>query len=286
MAKDQRPAAGKSIGENEADKKKCFVITPIGPQGSEIRRATDGLLDSVIRPALDGQDFLIVAAHEIDVLGSITLQVMEHIIYDDLVIANLTGLNPNVMYELGVRHAAAKPVIILAEQGTNLPFDVAEQRTLFFTNDFQGVQELSPKLRLVIETAITQPEIDNPVYRAASAALIKEQLKKQGEPDIVRYLMNRLDTLETTITTAIRSPEPSAAPAQKKVALSLSGSEKGIGEVMRVLPKSAIVTWARDDGIVFITKVEIPHGSVSSSLLSQLKKTSDDNGVLMNIHYS
>ena len=51
----------------------------------------------------------------------------------DLVIADLTGNNANVFYELSLRHAIGKPVIHMAANGTPLSFDVRDNRTIFYT---------------------------------------------------------------------------------------------------------------------------------------------------------
>jgi hypothetical protein len=50
--------------------------------------------------------------------GSITDYIINQLIDADLMVANLTGPNPNVLYELAVRHAANKPIVTLAEHNT------------------------------------------------------------------------------------------------------------------------------------------------------------------------
>ena len=54
------------------------------------------------------------------------------ILHDDLCIAVLTYHNPNVYYELAIAQSAARPVVILAEKGTPLPFDVKDMRTVHY----------------------------------------------------------------------------------------------------------------------------------------------------------
>lgn len=177
--------------------KNCFVVTPIGNSDSQTRRKAQGILDTVIKPVLVEKGYKVHVAHEISSLGSITKQVIEHLLKDDLVITNLTELNPNVMYELAVRHAVRKPVVTIAEEGTVLPFDISDERAIFYRNDMAGAFELTPRLKIAIEEAVKETISDNPIYRVANSILINESAEV---PSIEKLLMHRLDGLEAVIS--------------------------------------------------------------------------------------
>lgn len=176
--------------------KNCFIISPLGNDNSETRRKADGLINAVIKPVLKKLEFEAIAPHEIDTPGSITKQVIKHLLEDALVIANLTDLNPNVMYELAVRHAKRKPVIVLANRETKLPFDIATERTIFFDDDMAGVELLKPKLEKAIEEALKEEEPDNPIYRVIKSQVIQEV---SAPDDIQSYIINRLDEISAQI---------------------------------------------------------------------------------------
>ena len=91
-----------------------------------------------------------IVAHRISETGSINDQIIQHIYEDKLAICNLTGLNPNVMYELGIRYTMRKHTILICEQGTRMPFDIISERTIFYTNDIAGSAELKKQLREII----------------------------------------------------------------------------------------------------------------------------------------
>ncbi|WP_426236691.1 hypothetical protein [Pseudomonas sp. TWP3-2] len=181
----------------EADvKKKCFIVTPIGADNTSTRRAADGLINAVMRPVLTSLGFEVYVAHEIAAPGSITKQVIEHVVYDDLVVANLSELNPNVMYELAVRHCVGLPIIVLAENGTRLPFDISDERTLFFENDMAGVVDLGPRLATAVEAAMSLEEADNPVLRVTSSKALRESVEID---DAQSFLIKKLDYIESFI---------------------------------------------------------------------------------------
>lgn len=102
----------------------CFVISPIGDPGSPVRVAADEAFEYIIKPALDRYDFVVERADHIrGITDTITKEMVERIQRSDLCVVELTGLNPNVMYECGRRHETGKPCILISKDD-KLPFDV------------------------------------------------------------------------------------------------------------------------------------------------------------------
>lgn len=186
-------------------KKRCFIITPIGGERSDIRDALDGLLKSVLEPVLlevGFKDEDITVAHQMKDSGSINTQLITRIIEDELCIVNLTGLNPNVMYELAIRHAVGKPVVIIAEKGTKLPFDIIDQRTIFYLNTMLGAVQLKETLRDMVDNILTNPTniSDNPIIKIIKENAILDKIKSDGrEHSELSLVLNKLSSLEERI---------------------------------------------------------------------------------------
>lgn len=162
----------------------CFIITPIGGDNTDVRRKAEGVIEAVIKPVLESEEFKyeVIVAHEINETGSIPDQVFDHVVNAKLIIANVTGLNPNVMYELGVRHALRLPVITIAETGTQLPFDINSQRTIFYENDMFGTKELKFKLKeMVKKIDFSKENHDNPVMNALRKSEIFSNINKEDK---------------------------------------------------------------------------------------------------------
>jgi hypothetical protein len=110
----------------------CFYVTPIGEDDSPERKHADVLLGHLIDPAVDALDLglRVVRADHIDNPGLITAQVIQHLLRARLVVADLSFHNPNVFYELAIRHATGKPTVLICRAEDSLPFDISDVRTI------------------------------------------------------------------------------------------------------------------------------------------------------------
>ncbi|MFE5139083.1 hypothetical protein ACFRDV_15655 [Streptomyces fagopyri] len=110
----------------------CFFIAPIGSENSDIRNRSDGVLEFIVQRAAHELGLTAVRGDQIAEPGQINLQVLDHILRAKVAVADLTGLNPNVFYELAVRHTAKLPVVLIADKACDIPFDIAQMRVISF----------------------------------------------------------------------------------------------------------------------------------------------------------
>lgn len=108
----------------------CFYITPIGDEGTEVRRHADMLMRHLVEPAFESFGIKVVRADRIEKSGLISQQIFEHIVSAKFCVADLSFGNPNAFYELGVRHMTKLPTIQLIRKGDKIPFDVSQGRTI------------------------------------------------------------------------------------------------------------------------------------------------------------
>ena len=192
------------------EKKTCFVVTPIGNDDSDIRRHIDGIIDQSIVPAL-GEKYIIDVAHRKYEIGSISDRVIESVYKSDLVIANLTNLNPNVMFELAIRYSFGKPAIVIAEKGTNLPFDVIVENTVFYINDPAGANELKEKI-IEFESNIDFTKNNyGPVFKIIDRIPLYSEVeegKDISSDKALSYIIYRLDSIEQKFERPIKKPIP------------------------------------------------------------------------------
>ncbi|MCA6364894.1 MAG: hypothetical protein IM638_17820 [Bacteroidetes bacterium] len=122
----------------------CFYISPIGAEDTEYRKHSDLFLESIIRPALVEFGLNVIRADQIEKPGIISNQVIENIFKSKLVIADLSFHNPNVFYELALRHVSRLPTVQIIRKNDQIPFDLSHTRTIII--DTTDIYTLVPKL--------------------------------------------------------------------------------------------------------------------------------------------
>lgn len=142
----------------------CFYIAPIGLDGSPERKRSDGVLNFIVKPAAQALGLTAVRADGVSAPGQITLQVVDHVLKAKASVVDLTGLNPNVFYELAIRHAAKLPVALIADEGTRLPFDIAQMRTIFFDpRELESADKCRQEIVTHLREALERGAVDSPI---------------------------------------------------------------------------------------------------------------------------
>jgi hypothetical protein len=147
----------------------CFYISPIGEEGSEHRIHSDLFLGSLVEPALEEFKLHVVRADKIGKPGMITAQIVDYILRSKLIIADLSFHNPNVFYELSLRHACRLPTVQIIRKCDKIPFDLDQFRTIqidtasIFTM-VPNLQSYKAEIATQVRMALKDPDsVDNPL---------------------------------------------------------------------------------------------------------------------------
>jgi hypothetical protein len=116
----------------------------------------------------------------------------------------------------------------VSEVSTRPPFDIAEERLIFFINDMRGVEDLKPKLKQAVTAALSEKSPDNPVYRAKQMNIMKSV---SGSTDVQRFILERLDQIESKIAKPAFQPSSMRKRASNRtVEVEVQGDNESIEE--------------------------------------------------------
>lgn len=118
----------------------CFVLMPFAAELLAV-------YDQAIVPAATSVGLECRRADEIMKPGGIMAQVWQALMEARVVVADLTGKNANVFYELGLTHAIGHDVILLTQNMESVPFDLRHMRCFVYQPDGHGLRLLEQKLR-------------------------------------------------------------------------------------------------------------------------------------------
>jgi DNA-binding CsgD family transcriptional regulator len=201
--------------------KTCFVIAPIGEEGTETRKRADQVFKHVIRPVAKELGYDPEMPHHVNEPGSISTQIIERILNADLVVADLTDHNPNVMYELAVRHAARRPVVQIIQKGQKLPFDISQQRTISLDHkDMDSVEEAKNNLRKQIEAVQRDPsQVDSPITVAVNLTSLKGSEKPTDTALVeIMSMLQEIRTEQQNLSRAVGfAPNPTLTEREREI---------------------------------------------------------------------
>ena len=135
-------ANGISKNELNIDDRLVFVLTPFN------ERFNNEFM--IVKNTCESIGFTCLRGDEEEFKGDIFPQILKHIVRARIIIANLNGRNPNVLYELGVAQAMDKSVILISKEPEDLPIDIQSQKFLIYSDFNILTEKLKQELEVIV----------------------------------------------------------------------------------------------------------------------------------------
>lgn len=174
----------------------CFVLMPFA-------RAFDDVC-AAIRDVCESPQLLLSCSRADDFYGAghIMEDILKGIVASEYLVADLTGKNLNVFYELGIAHCSklASKVIIISQTLDDVPFDLRHMRCVTYRNDPAGLR----KLRVDLERALLSDAGAEYRFVAAEASAFEFRERLSGKNrNFYRFTLDQLHVGRTAVKCAL-----------------------------------------------------------------------------------
>ena len=191
--------------ETKYDDMTCFVIMPFGDKpdqdGTPIH--FDEIYKSFIKDAVEGMGIKCVRCDEIGESGWIHSKMFTHIYDADVAVVDITSLNPNVFYELGVRHVLKRNVTIIIRQvGTKAPFNIQGFNIIEYkADDPENLKQSTEKMQELIKNGLASVNVDSPVYEVLDTLKVESRPKLINKKEFILFPLKSVADKQIGIVT-------------------------------------------------------------------------------------
>lgn len=192
---------GNVLGENEDSKKEvCFVIMPISDQGDYPEGHFKKVYEQIFKPAIEAAGYEAFRVDENKICDSIMKKIFDAIYNCPMALCDLSNRNPNVLYELGLRQAYDKPVVLVQDDKTERIFDISGINTVSYKSNrlYENILEAREKIKEAImstkegkETSVIK------IWQAVAADISHDNMSREDKLEImIRGIMRDIQDLK------------------------------------------------------------------------------------------
>lgn len=184
----------------EPNVEECFVIMPISDREPYTKGHFQKIYKNLFAPAIEAAGFKPVRADDIKETNLIHHDILNRLISAPLALCDLSSLNANVFFELGIRQAFDKPVILVQEINTPQVFDISGIRVLEYRNknQYEEIQEDQKRIAASIRATVQSKSKTNSLISLLSItnAAAMKQVGKGTEGEMITHLVKEIDVIK------------------------------------------------------------------------------------------
>lgn len=189
----------------EVASRKCFVIMPIADMDGYEPNHFLRVYEHLIKPAIEGAGYEAQRADFVNASNYIIIDILRKIVESDIVVCDLSGRNPNVLYELGVRQAFNLPTVLIKDKKTPKIFDIQGLRYAEYSESLRIDEVQSGQLliqKYLVETVGNTQEVNSMIQLlGVSPASLPNKVELSNDTSIIleslKDIASRISNLES-----------------------------------------------------------------------------------------